>query len=62
MGNAGDRYCWSLRRLAEEVFAVAGAEEEDEPAQVGAEGIGVVGGVADVGGEAVGEGLFLAAG
>ena len=37
-------------------------EEEDEPVQVGAEGVGVVGGVADKGGEAVGEGRFLAAG
>jgi hypothetical protein len=51
-----------LRWLAEEFFAVAGAEEEGEPVQVGAEGIGVVGGVADEGGEAAGEGLFLAAG
>jgi hypothetical protein len=31
------------------------AEEEGEPVQVGAEGGGVVGGVADEGGEAVGE-------
>src|SRR5262249_20548462 len=37
-------------------------KEEDEPAQVSAEGVGVVGGVADEGGEAIVEGLFLAAG
>jgi hypothetical protein len=49
-------------RLAEEFFAVGGAEEEGEPVQVGAEGAGVVGGVADEGGEVVGEGLLVAAG
>jgi hypothetical protein len=48
--------------LAEEFAAVAVAEEEDEAVQVGAEGFGVVGGVADEGGEAAGEGLFVAAG
>jgi hypothetical protein len=42
-------------------FAVAGAEEEDEPAQVGAEGVSGVGRVADVGGEALVEGLVVAA-
>jgi hypothetical protein len=52
---------WSWRRLAEEFFAVAGAEEEGEPVQVGAESVGVVGGVADEGGEAAGEDLLLAA-
>jgi hypothetical protein len=51
-----------LRGLAEEFFAVAGTEEEDEPVQVGAESVSVVGGVADDGGGGVGEGLFLAAG
>jgi hypothetical protein len=51
-----------LCRLAEEFFAVVAAEEEDEPVQVGAEGAGVVGGVAGEGGEAFGEGVFLAAG
>jgi hypothetical protein len=51
-----------LCRLAEEFFAVVAAEKEDEPVQVGAEGAGVVGGMADEGGEALGEGLFLAAG
>jgi hypothetical protein len=51
-----------LCRLTEEFFAVVAAGEEDEPVQAGAEGAGVVGGVADEGGEAPGEGLFLAAG
>jgi hypothetical protein len=37
------------------------AEEEGEPVQVGAEGGGVVGGVAGEGGEAAGEDLLLAA-
>ena len=59
---AGSRPWRSRRRLAEEFLAVADAEEEDEPVQVGAEGVGVVGGVADEGGEAAGQGLFLAAG
>jgi hypothetical protein len=53
---------WSCCRLAEEFFAVADAEEEGEPVQVGAEGLSVAGGVADERGETVGEGLFLAAG
>ena len=43
-------------------LAVAGAEEEYESVQVSTEGVGVVGGVADEGGEALGEGVFLAAG
>src|SRR5215469_6978935 len=42
-------------------FAVAGAEEEGEPVQVCAQGIGVVGGVADEGGQAFLKGRFLAA-
>ena len=58
MMHFGRSRCW----LAEGFFAVAGAEEEHEPAQVSAEGAGVVGGVADEGGEALGEGVFLAAG
>jgi len=53
---------WSWCRLAEEVFALAGSEEECESVQVGAERVGVVGGVADEGGEAVGEGVFAVAG
>ena len=55
---------WALSwcRLAEEVFAVACPEEEGEPGQVSAERVGVAGGVAGEGGEAVGESLFLAAG
>src|SRR4029077_6407054 len=58
--------CVSFRRrraarCAEEFFAVGLAEEEGEPVQVGAEGGGVVGGMADEGGEAAGEDLFLAA-
>jgi hypothetical protein len=43
-------------------LAVGFAEEEGEPLQVGAEATGVVGGMADEGGEAVGEDLLLAAG
>ena len=37
-------------------------EQEDEPVQVGAEGFDAVGSVADEGGVAIGEGLFVAAG
>ena len=44
-----------------EFFAVADPEQEDEPVQVGAERAGAVGGVAGMGLEAAGEGLFLAA-
>jgi hypothetical protein len=42
--------------------SVAGAEEEGEPVQIRAESAGAVGGVADEGGEAAGEGLLVAAG
>jgi hypothetical protein len=48
--------------VAEQFLAVAGAEEEGEPVQAGAEGAGAVGGVADECGEAVGGGVLLAAG
>jgi hypothetical protein len=40
---------------------VAGAEEEGEPVQVGAQGIGVVGGVTNEGGQAFLKGRFLPA-
>src|SRR6266513_2618817 len=49
-------FCITLIVFAEEVLAVAAAEEEGEAVQVGAECVESVGGVADVGQQRRGEG------